>query len=147
MRGGAAVAPPFKVQEVTVSYSGDPTSSALDEVRFLLGDTNESSEHVSDEEIDYLLATHSTPIRAAYHGSLALAAKYSGKQTISVGSASLDYGAVAARYTELSKTLAARGGAAGSQQVGAPWTAVDVSASNLTMNPEWHNEGDENEGT
>jgi hypothetical protein len=35
------------------SYSGDPTTSPLDEVRFLAGDTNSDNRHVADAEINY----------------------------------------------------------------------------------------------
>lgn len=35
-----------------MSYSGDPTSSPLDEIRFRLGDTDETSELLTDAEIE-----------------------------------------------------------------------------------------------
>lgn len=38
------------------SYSGDPSKSALDECRFLLGDTNESKPIMQDEEIHYIIS-------------------------------------------------------------------------------------------
>lgn len=37
------------------TYSGNPTSSTLDESRFLIGDTNESSPIMQDEEIQYII--------------------------------------------------------------------------------------------
>lgn len=42
------------------SYSGDPSSSQLDECRFLLGDTIKDQPIMQDEEIDYLIAKYST---------------------------------------------------------------------------------------
>lgn len=39
------------------SYSGDPASSQLDECRFLIGDTNEESPILQDEEIEYIIAS------------------------------------------------------------------------------------------
>lgn len=42
------------------SYSGDPTSSALDECRFLIGDTNESAPIMQDEEIQYIISQAGT---------------------------------------------------------------------------------------
>lgn len=36
------------------SYSGDPSSSIIDECRFLIGDTNEMYPIMQDEEIEYL---------------------------------------------------------------------------------------------
>lgn len=40
------------------SYSGDPSSSAIDEARFMLMDTNEASPIFSDEEIQYLITKY-----------------------------------------------------------------------------------------
>lgn len=37
------------------SYSGDPSTSKKDEVRFLIGDTNINQQILSDEEIEYML--------------------------------------------------------------------------------------------
>lgn len=37
------------------SYSGDPQASELDRCRFLIGDTNESTPIMQDEEIQYLI--------------------------------------------------------------------------------------------
>jgi hypothetical protein len=42
---------------VTWTYSGNPANSQLDEVRFLVGDTDEADPLASDEEINYALAT------------------------------------------------------------------------------------------
>lgn len=40
---------------MTWTYSGDPTSTPKDEVRFLVGDTDAEAPLLSDEEIAYLL--------------------------------------------------------------------------------------------
>lgn len=37
------------------TYSGNPTSSPIDECRFLLGDTRESEPIMQDEEIQYII--------------------------------------------------------------------------------------------
>lgn len=37
------------------TYSGDPSSSKVDECRFLIGDTNKSAPIMQDEEIAYLI--------------------------------------------------------------------------------------------
>lgn len=39
---------------MSFSYSGDPSSSKLDECRFLLGDTDERNPIMQDEEINYI---------------------------------------------------------------------------------------------
>lgn len=43
---------------MSFTYSGDPSSSKLDECRFLLGDTNASSPIMQDEEIKYIIDTY-----------------------------------------------------------------------------------------
>ena len=40
---------------MTFTYSGNPGDSALDEVRFLIQDTDTNDQLLSDEEINYLL--------------------------------------------------------------------------------------------
>ncbi len=47
---------------MSFSYSGDPSMSQLDECRFLLGDTNENTPIMQDEEIDYLIAQYGKDI-------------------------------------------------------------------------------------
>ena len=37
------------------TYSGDPSSSELDECRFLISDTDEASPILQDEEIKYII--------------------------------------------------------------------------------------------
>lgn len=43
---------------MSFTYSGDPSSSELDEARFLIGDTDESSPIMQDEEIQYIIDTY-----------------------------------------------------------------------------------------
>lgn len=50
---------------MTWTYSGDPTTSDLDEVRFLSGDIEEAYSFVSDEEVAYALMRSGTPRAAA----------------------------------------------------------------------------------
>ena len=40
---------------MSFSYSGNPSKSALDEARFLLGDTNKEAPIMQDEEIQYII--------------------------------------------------------------------------------------------
>ena len=124
-------------------YEGDPGGSIEDEVRFLIGDTDTANELFSDDEIDYLVAEHETAIRAAYHGSLALAGKFSAKQDIAVGSARLEYASMAQKYTDLSKSLADRGGDAGvnSTRVGPPYASGLASDDNKLQSTavDWRN--------
>lgn len=43
---------------MSFSYSGDPSSSKLDECRFTIGDTNSAEPIMQDEEIWYLIDTY-----------------------------------------------------------------------------------------
>ena len=54
---------------MSFSYSGDPTASSIDKVRFAVGDTREVGHLLEDEEIDYMAATASSEtalLAAAY---------------------------------------------------------------------------------
>lgn len=59
---------------MTATYSGDPSSSDQDEVRFLLGDTDTSNARLSDNEISFLLVEWENPYLAAAAGADQLAA-------------------------------------------------------------------------
>lgn len=50
---------------MTWTYSGNPGSSLLDEVRFLIQDTNEDDQLLSNEELQYLLDSYGDPYSAA----------------------------------------------------------------------------------
>lgn len=62
---------------MTWSYSGDPSRSDLDEVRFLIGDTVESDPQLQDEEINYLLNGYGDSQAAAIAACENLIAHYS----------------------------------------------------------------------
>ena len=40
------------------SYSGNPADSLLNELRFIIGDTNEAEPIMQDEELEYLIAEY-----------------------------------------------------------------------------------------
>jgi hypothetical protein len=40
------------------NYSGNPASSPKDELRFIIGDTNQAEPIMQDEELDYLIAEY-----------------------------------------------------------------------------------------
>lgn len=71
---------------MTWSYSGDPTTSPKDEVRFLLGDTDIDFPILQDEEINYLLANNNnTAINAAIAGCDAQLAHFAKLVTYTAG--------------------------------------------------------------
>lgn len=62
---------------MTWSYSGDPSSSTKDTVRYLLADTNAADQLLSDEEIQYELEKYGDqPYIAASKLALSIAAKF-----------------------------------------------------------------------
>jgi len=92
------------------SYSGDPTSSQRDEVRFLIGDVDEGEPLLSDEEIGYLLSKTGDVRRAAAQAARAIAARFSRQVDEAVGDIRLSLSKRAEQYWRLAAEL---GGAAG----------------------------------
>jgi hypothetical protein len=50
---------------MTWTYTGNPGDSALDEVRFLIQDTNTNDRLLTNEEINYLIDSYGDPYSAA----------------------------------------------------------------------------------
>lgn len=78
------------------TYSGDPSLSSRDQVRFLLGDTVSATAVFSDEEIDWLLTESPNPYLAAALAADAAASSLtsgtnSGVKTKTVGALSITY--------------------------------------------------------
>jgi hypothetical protein len=98
---------------VTWTYSGDPSNSALDEVRFLVGDVDEHRQQIADEEINYVLSVHADTGGSNYIAAAvvaeAIAARYSQKANKSVGGLSISYGEQRNSYLELAKRLRSAG--------------------------------------
>jgi hypothetical protein len=96
---------------VTWTYSGDPSSNAKDEVRFLVGDTDSTVQEVSDEEIAYIITMHGDPganygnYAAAAVLAQAIASKYAKKADKSVGGLSIQYKQKFDNYMALAQTL------------------------------------------
>ena len=75
------------------TYSGDPSASLLDEVRFLIGDTDSTDQLLQDAEIRYALAAEaSSAIKGAIRVARALVMKFGRKASLSVGDLSIQYG-------------------------------------------------------
>lgn len=90
------------------SYSGNPADSDLDALRFLVGDTDEDTPLIQDEEIDYILTLFPTTSGMANYKAAAvisrqIAAYYGKKMTKTVGSLSLQWGERYRNYLELAK--------------------------------------------
>jgi hypothetical protein len=96
---------------MTFSYSGNPSSSNLDLVRFLLWDTDSTDVLVTNEEIQYMLTTWQNPYEAARACAERLSAKFvrmADQITKSVGDISISksYSAKADQYVKLSDEIA-----------------------------------------
>lgn len=87
---------------MTWSYSGDPGSSNLDHVRFLLGDTNSSDPQLSNEEINFLLSENSDNVyAAATMGARALVSKFSRMVDKEIGDLKYKYSDLVKHYISL----------------------------------------------
>lgn len=62
---------------MTWTYSGNPGASTLDEVRFLIQDTNTDDQLLSNEEIEYLIDVYGDPYSAAVAAVVSLIGKAS----------------------------------------------------------------------
>jgi uncharacterized SAM-binding protein YcdF (DUF218 family) len=93
------------------TYSGNPGASPLDEVRFLIQDTDSTSQLLSNEELNYLLASYEDPYSAAVAAVVSLIGKASRSEEESkkVGDLSLTRkaGARVAQWEALKRHLEA----------------------------------------
>lgn len=94
---------------MTATYSGDPATSALDEVRFHIGDTDMATPLLTDAEIDFVIATwdpiYMSNLMTAAACCEAISAKYAGQVSVSADGVSVSLSDLQAKYTELSATL------------------------------------------
>lgn len=91
------------------TYSGDPSDSDRDAVRFLIRDTDEANAKVSDEEIDWLLTQGGDVYWAAISAADHIATSFSNQaRTKTVGALSITYEASASEYRLLARDLRLR---------------------------------------
>lgn len=94
---------------MTWTYSGDPSKSAKDQVRFFLGDTDTCDQLLQDGEISYLLGLYNqAPINAAIRGCEMIMAKFSRLANESVGRVSIQCSQKAKAYREMKADLVIR---------------------------------------
>ncbi|MCU0296702.1 MAG: hypothetical protein MUF33_00455 [Candidatus Nanopelagicales bacterium] len=82
----------------------DPSASPKDEVRFLMGDTDQDLPHMSDEEIAYLLGKYDVETAAA-QACEQLAAKYAGRIDRTVGSLTINYSQMTQQFADTAARL------------------------------------------
>ena len=95
------------------SYSGDPSSSPKDEVRFLVGDVLSTKPQLQDGEINFAISQYSNIYLAAAECSRWIAGQYSRKVDLVTGTLKTNYSEAAKAYTLRATELEARGMARG----------------------------------
>ena len=97
------------IQGTQWSYSGDPTTTPRDEVRFLLQDTDVTNPQLSDVEIDYCiqvgLKRADSLLWVAWYCCNVLIARYTAVVNASSDGVSVDTGTLVANYRALATTL------------------------------------------
>lgn len=95
---------------MSFNYSGDPSTSDLDAIRFLIGDTDETEHQLSDEEINWLVviwAGKSSVYWTASMAATSIAAKYTREINISSDNESLGTSELQKKYLDLAVSLRA----------------------------------------
>ena len=90
------------------SYSGDPSTSTRDAVRWHIGDTDSDEQMVSNEEIDFALGRNTAPLRAAIEVLESVASRYARQVDTSTGGISVMLGARSAAIRAQVDTLRAQ---------------------------------------
>lgn len=105
---------------MTFTYSGDPSDSDQDAVRFEIQDIDTTAPLIQDEEIAYALAQESTVLAASARCCEALARRFAAKADLQVVSGDdqvkRTYSVMAQTFAERAKDLRSR-----AQGMGLPW--------------------------
>lgn len=94
---------------MTWTYTGSPSTSSRDAVRFLMGDTDNTDPLVLDEEIAYALTLEASSQLAAARVAETLAAKFSRFADQSVGDLSISYSQRVQQLMGIAKQLRSAG--------------------------------------
>jgi len=91
------------------SYSGDPSSSPLDAVRFEIGDTDESDALLQNEEIMYVLDEEmDSVLRAALRCCENIIARFSREVNKKIGPTSINASEAVQHYQQLADNIRRR---------------------------------------
>jgi len=94
---------------MTFTYSGNPSNSPLDEVRFYIQDTNTSDQLLSDEEVNYLIGKwypiYVSFILVAANACDIISSKFAREVTYSADGVSVGANELQQKYTQLAKSL------------------------------------------
>lgn len=119
-----------------MSWSYNPNlSTDLDQVRFLIGDTDTTEQQLSNEELTWVLTQQANIYAAAAQACRNLQAHYARKATKSVGDLSIQWAELHDNYKELSIDL---------DRLAARYTTVPVPyAGGLSISDKQIEEADE----
>ena len=87
------------------NYSGDPASSDKDAVRFEVGDTDLTDQLLSDEEINFSIASEGNALSASARCCEALSRKFARKADFTLGPQSVRASQRSKAYADLGKEL------------------------------------------
>lgn len=87
------------------SYSKNPSSTPLDKVRFLIGDTVEDDPLLQNEEIESVLEEYVNEYRAAAECCEVIAANFSRSSDKEIGPLKIKQSGLSDKYLKLAKTL------------------------------------------
>jgi hypothetical protein len=94
------------VVKISWTYSGDPSDSDRDAVRFLTGLTDSDDQRINDEELDWLLGQNDDDVfLTAAAAARAVGATYADQVDKTVGDLSLKYSQRADKFKELAAAL------------------------------------------
>ena len=102
---------------MTWTYSGNPSGTNRDAIRFMIGDTDNTDQLVTDEEIAYALAQEGNVYVSAARICRSLASRYARYMDQSLGDLSISYSQRYQQFTELANRLEFDG----SSRVGIPY--------------------------
>lgn len=126
------------------TYSGDPSISERDAVRFWINDTDVDNAQIMDAEIDYTIGIFPNPMLAAAQCARNLQAKYARKPNKRVGDLQISWGDIAKAYATLAADLEARGNTFGLQPYsgGISWAdRFRVSSNTDRVKPPFRGQG------
>jgi hypothetical protein len=113
---------------MTFTYTGNPLTSTIDEVRAELGDTMNNQHEMEDEEILYAYTKEGSAVRAAARCCEMLAARYAKREGFRGGTIQTEKTTISGKYKQMAKLLRARGISAGSFIV--PSTSIAAKQDN-----------------
>jgi hypothetical protein len=118
---------------VSWSYSGDPTTTSRDELRFILQDTDINLPLLQNEELDYLIGAwlprYDSLTYVAAVSAAVIARKFAGVVNINADGVSVDVSNVSDRYTAISAQLR--------QEYREAQEAGNLDISNIMVGHQW----------